>query len=655
MQTQFSWQKRLQYDFDNFMSKGGFSVFLALLSGFFAAFVLMSIFRYMVEWVLPNQYVENYSDLLWEVFVQLIGLEDTGKQANLGTKLVSVITIFVGLVLFSSLVAFITQQFEERIYLLRKGKSPVLEKNHTLILGFNDRILDLIKELIIGNQSKDYAATVILSEEDKEKMDDFLRNNITDRKTTRLITRNGSVTNLNNLNKVGVKYARSIVILNNANNADSDEFKALSDARVVKAILAVVAANDEAKLPPILVELHSEKYRIIAKNIAPQMVTIINEANILARILVQTSRHIGLGAVYLDLVGFEGKEFYFYRPEIGWQNLTFSQLPFHFPNSMPLGLRFEDGTLQLNPKKDYKLADKDEIIILAGDYSTIKFEPQAVIQTKNIYVDYRQKLEKKPEKHLLIGWNNKTAIALTEYPNYLLPGSEINLVVDNLGNLSSERKIEFERISQANLDVKMQILEIDIDLGEELKTLKLCEFNSISILASRGNNAEEIDANTLTTLLEIRQIFQDYTAKTGNKVTTDLIAEIVNSEDTDLVVKAGVKDCLLSNQLVSKILAQVSQETDVMLIFDELFSAEGSELNIKPISLYFPSEHLGKLTFADCILAAQARDELCIGVKTATRASNQEIKFGINLLPSLDQTFNFIPNDSLIVLAEDES
>ena len=652
MQTIFSWQKRLQYKFDNFMSKGGFSVFLALLAGFFAAFVLMSISRYIVEWLLPNQYVENYSDLFWEVFVQLIGLEDTGKQANWGTKLVSIITIFVGLVFFSSLVAFITQQFEYQIYSLRKGKSPVIEKNHTLILGFNDRRLDLIKELIIGNQSKEYAAIVILSEKDKERMDDFFRNNIADLKTTRLITRNGSVTNLNNLNKVGVQLAKSVVILNGANNADSEEFKALSDARAVKAILAVVAANEEAKLPPILVELHSEKYRIIAKNIAPRIVTIINEANILARILVQTSRHIGLASVYLDLLGFEGNEFYFYRSDIGWQNLTFGQLPFHFPKSIPLGLRFKDGTLQLNPKKDYKLADHDEVIVLASDYSTIKFEPQSLVQTDKIYADYRQKRETKTEKHLLIGWNNKTAIALSEYPNYVLPGSEINLVVENL---SDEIKKEFERIAQANLDVKMQILTLNSDLGEELRTLKLCEFNSISILASKGRSAEEIDANTLTNLLEIRQMFQDYKAKTGNKIATDLIAEIVNSEDIDLVVKAGVKDCLLSNQLVSKILAQVSQESDVMLIFDELFSAEGSELNIKPISLYFPPEHLRKLTFADCILAAQACDELCIGVRTTAKEDNQEKEFEINILPSLDQVFNFIPDDSLIVLAENDS
>ena len=37
----------------------------------------------------------------------------------------------------------------------------------------------------------------------------------------------------------------------------------------------------------------------------------MNEADILARMLVQTSRNKGLAMVYADLVGFEGNEFYF--------------------------------------------------------------------------------------------------------------------------------------------------------------------------------------------------------------------------------------------------------------------------------------------------------------------------------------------------------
>lgn len=58
-------KKRLQYNFDNFMSKGGLSVFLALMSLFFAAFVVMTAMRYLIEVLFPNQDPENTSGLYW--------------------------------------------------------------------------------------------------------------------------------------------------------------------------------------------------------------------------------------------------------------------------------------------------------------------------------------------------------------------------------------------------------------------------------------------------------------------------------------------------------------------------------------------------------------------------------------------------------------
>jgi len=651
-QNQVSWQKRLQYKFDNFMSKGGFSIFLALLSAFFAAFVVTTMARYIAEWYFPNK-VENYWDLPWEIFVQLIGLRDTGDDANFAAKFVGVITIFIGLVLFSSLVAFITQQFESKLQALRKGKSPVVEENHTLILGFNDRVIDIINELVVANESVADAVVVILCQQDKEEMDDFLRNKLGVLKTTRLVTRNGSTTNLSDLNKVAIKFAKSIIILNDAKTSDSEQFKTLSDARVVKAILATVADLGEENLPPIIVELHSEQYRRLAENIVPGAVTTLNEADILARILVQTSRSVGLASVYLNLVGFEGNEFYFYHPNSSWQNITFGELPFHFSNGMPIGVRHADSTLTLKASKDYKLSDDDEVIILAEDDSTIKFNPQPVVQAKEFsFAGHWQILERKTERYLIIGWNSKAPIALREYAKYLIAGSQLNLVVQDL---TEEVQAEFDKIAKAYPHIKMDAMSVNLDSIEQLVTLKLYEFNSISILAGMGENAEEIDAKTLTILLELRQVFRDYTAATGNKVTTDLIAEIIDSEETDLVIKAGVKDFLLTNQFVSKILAQVSQEPDVMPIYRDLFSVEGSELYIKPISLYFPNKQISKLTFADCVLAAQNRNELCIGVKTSAQAQDRDKNFGIDLVPSLGKQLNLTLDDALITLAEDET
>jgi hypothetical protein len=635
------------------MSKGGVSVFLALLSLFFGTFVVMTIVRYLSELLFPNRDAESSSELYWEVFVQLIGLRDTGDNANLATKIIGVITIFLGLVLFSSLVAFITQEFESRLQILRQGQSPVIEENHTLILGFTDRVIDIIQELVVGNESEPDAVVVILSKQEKEEMDNFLRNNLGELKTTRVVTRNGSITNLNELNKVGIKVAKSVIILNDAKTSDPDEVKTLADARVVKAVLAVLAGNEEDSLPSIVVELHSHQYRRLAENIAPGAVTTLNEADILARILVQTSRSVGLAAVYLNLVGFEGNEFYFYRPEKGWHSLNFGELPFHFSNGIAIGLRHANATLTIKPSKDYQLLESDEVIILAEDDSSIQFHSQPVVQPNNFnYGDCCKTLERKPEKHLIIGWNGKTPITLSEYAKYLISGSEVNLVVQDL---TSQVKAEFDIIAESYSDIKMDALQVNLDSVEQLLRLKPYEYNSISILAGRGENSEEIDAKTLTILLELRQIFREYTAETKNQVTTELIAEIIDSQDTDLVIKAGVKDFILTNQFVSKILAQVSQEPSVMSIYEDLFSVDGSELYIKPISLYFSSKELGRLTFADCVKAAQERDELCLGVKISALAQNKNQNFGIDLVPSLDKPLNLTFDDALITLAEDET
>ncbi len=648
-----SWQKRLQYQFDNFMSKGGFAVFLALLSLFLITFVLMTASRYLVEWWFPNQGEQNYTNFTWDVFVQLIGLRDTGEDANFATKFVGVVTIFSGLILFSSLVAFITQEFESKLQSLRKGKSLVVEENHTLILGISDRIIDIINELIIANESEKDAVIVILSDQDKEEIDEYLRNNLGDLKSTRIVTRNGSITNLSDLDMVAIKLAKTVIILNNAKSADLDETKALADARAVKAVLAVTAANEEKKLPPIVVELHSEQYRRLAKNIAPGKVTTLNESDILARILVQTSRSLGLAGVYLNLVGFEGNEFYFYRPEDGWQNITFRKLPLCFSHGTPLGIRHVDGSLVINPPLDYKLAGGDEAIILAQDDSKISFAPQSMVDLKNNnYVNRGKTLEQKLEKYLIIGWNTKTKIILQEYAKYLIADSQVNLVVEQL---TDDINTTFNQISETYPHLKMSVLQVDLNSIEEITALNPHDFDTISILSSQGDSSEQVDAKTLTILLEIRQILNTYTAKTGQKVTTELIAEIMNSDDTDLVIKAGVKDFLLTDKFVSKILAQVSQEPDIMSIYNDLFSAEGSELYIKPLWLYFAPEEIYNATFVDCIIAAQQRQELCIGVKINSQAQNKDHNFGIYLVPNWDEQLNLKFEDSLITLAENET
>ena len=652
---EYSWKKRFQYAFDNFMARGGFSVFLALLSAFVVAFIIMAVFRTAAEAVFPNSHIDSISDVLWDVFVLLIGVGEPDGETNLPSRVVTIVTIFIGLILFSSMVAFITEEFESKLQALRRGKSVVVEVNHTLILGFGDRVIDIVNELVISNESEKDAAIVVLSERDKEEMDDFLWDNIKELKTTRLVTRTGSTTSLYHLENVGVGVAKTVVILNDAIASDRENIKASSDARAIKAIMAVVAATGE-NTPSIIAEVHSEKYRTLAESIAPGLVTTLNEVEILARILVQTSRNIGLAQLYLELVGFEGQEFYFYRPPSGWPGIVFKELPFYFPASLPIGIRKADGTLTIRPDKDYLLENSDDVLLVTEDDSIISFSEQLLFQPRHFDFEAHQEgqtSEQKPEKYLIIGWSNKVPLILQEYASYLSAGSQVDLLVESLTDRANEI---CQKIRDRYPHIKIQGFQGDVLSKETLRRLNLHEFNSVSILASSKGNAEETDAKTIATLLQIRQIFQEHTALTGEVVETELIAEVINSEDTELMIKAGVRDFLLTNQFVSKILAQVSQEPDLMAIYQELFSEEGSEVYLKPVSLYVPTEYLDRLTYADCIAAAFARNEICLGVRidSKKRAQDKNLGTDVYLAPPKDKILHLTAKDSFIVIAGDE-
>ena len=149
--------------------------------------------------------------------------------------------------------------------------------------------------------------------------------------------------------------------------------------------------------------------------------------------------------------------------------------------------------------------------------------------------------------------------------------SKCSLTVTCTDSQTTISSISFESIKKEFADIQMRCSQIDYHSKDQLKKLKLEEYTTVSILAGSGEEAEEIDSKTIMRLLQIRNIFQEHTRDTGKEIDTKLITEIVESENTELVLKAGVKDFLISNQFVSKIFAQVADDPDVMQVYDDLF------------------------------------------------------------------------------------
>ena len=71
--------------------------------------------------------------------------------------------IFTGM-----LISIINNALETKMTDLRKGRSQIVEEDHTIIIGFNENIFCIIEELIESNKNqKTGCGIVILSDTDK--------------------------------------------------------------------------------------------------------------------------------------------------------------------------------------------------------------------------------------------------------------------------------------------------------------------------------------------------------------------------------------------------------------------------------------------------------------------------------------------------------
>ncbi len=252
----------------------------------------------------------------------------------------------------------------------------------------------------------------------------------------------------------------------------------------------------------------------------------------------------------------------------------------------------------------------------------------------------------------MIGWSFKSPAIIREFADYIIQGSQMHVLLKR----PTQRQIDEIEALDAELDtIDVKLLVKDCLSIEDLMSVKPFEYDNIIILAGSDSEEEQIDAaridsENIVALLLLRRIFSQYPNESRD---TKLITEILDSQNDALVAKAGVQDVIISNRLVSMIMAQISESRDIEKVYDDIFQEDGSEIYLKPASLYF--DHLPvEVSFADMMGLAQKREEICLGVKVKALESRKEDNNGITLIPEKNTRYTLQPGDSLVVLAEDE-
>ena len=647
---------RFHYRFDTFMAKGGGSIFKALTAVFLATFLLIGLLRGVLLMLFP-EIPQQHEDLgfFGNLYITFLEITDPGNMAqdiysNVSYKVFAVLAGIAGIVMLSALIAFITTALDQKIHELKRGRSKVIETGHTLILGWNEqRIIEIVRELKIANESEDDACVVILADLDKEEMDDIIRLRLKDMATTRIVTRSGDVSSLVNLDMVSLEDAKSVIILASCDDTDSVDLKASSDAKAIQTVLATMGNESNDSEFSVIVEIYNPTHRDIVRSSFPAHVITVDTRDVLAKLLVQTSRSVGLSVVYNEILSFDGCEMYFYDTE--WGGVAFGDIAYRFPDGVPLGIRDAEGTIFLKPNPERRLEPGDEILIVADDDSTIEFLDAPVAAPADLPLP-ESRLTQRVERELMIGWSFKSPAIIREFADYIIQGSQMHVLLKR----PTQRQIDEIEALDAELDtIDVKLLVKDCLNIEDLMSVKPFEYDNIIILAGSDSEEEPIDAaridsENIVALLLLRRIFSQYPQESRD---TKLITEILDSQNDALVAKAGVQDVIISNRLVSMIMAQISESRDIEKVYDDIFQEDGSEIYLKPASLYFP--HLPvDVSFADMMGVAQKREEICLGVKVKALESNKEDNNGITLIPEKNTRYTLQPGDSLVVLAEDE-
>ncbi|CAK7324772.1 unnamed protein product [Dovyalis caffra] len=217
------------------------------------------------------------------IFAMMLGL-------MIGPRLVSVSISFGGMFIFAMMLGLVFDAISEKFDSLRKGRSEVVEQNHTLILGWSDKLGSLLNQLAITNESLGGGIVVVMAERDKEEMEMDIAKMESDFKRTSIVFRSGSILILADLKKVSVCKARAIVVLADDGNADQ------SDARALRTILSLTGVKEGLK-GHIVVELSDLNNEVLVKLVGGELVETVVAHDVIGYLMIQCAWQPGLAQV----------------------------------------------------------------------------------------------------------------------------------------------------------------------------------------------------------------------------------------------------------------------------------------------------------------------------------------------------------------------
>ena len=579
---------------------------------------------------IPQQIDKGFWDSLWWSLNQALRLPGFARTYGATGAIVAYAFFLslMGMVVFSVLISLINNTMRSRIEALRRGETPVLERGHVLILGWNNKIYSVLRQL---GSLEPGIKVVILAPREIKSMQEKLRVAGIPSEPVTIILRSGIPSNRSELERVALNHTSSIIIL----STDAD------DSETIKSMVLLAAKEDwPGKVPTLTSEIAHERNYELARIASRDRLQIVSSAKVISKVIVQAIRNPGLSTIYNELFSHAGNSIHVQQVP-GCTDVAIEDIAYGIPDGIPVGITWtkqQDGNrrhaVALNPEPDYEISEDEKLVLLTSGLPVHYIPRESGYQSQVAREGGGH--TRVPRRVLLIGWSDMIYDILLELNAHALQGTEISI----LSGKSPEEAGKLIEEHQVNILQNLGLTFIKGDAADATayKNLDLTGYQSIVVLADDQDEKEDVDTRTLRILLRLSDL------RKYDKVIAHTVVELMDEANHDLIMGLDVDDIVISPSVVSAQLAQISRQDVLGPIYRELLSAGGVEISLRPACDYVALDR--GCHYNDLAYAAQQKLEIALGLRLSRNNGD------VLLNPPRDKAWRLSEKDQVIVLAQ---
>ncbi|WP_239484500.1 NAD-binding lipoprotein [Streptomyces sp. CS081A] len=558
----------------------------------------------------------------------------TGQTMRLGGEVgpplrvvLSVLLALIALLYVSTLVSLITTGLTDRLMALDRGRAAILERGHTVVLGWSEQIPTVVSELVAARTGRRRRVIAVLADKDKSAMEEGLPDTARATGRTRVLCRTGRPADPAALARVSPATADCVLVLPRDDPRD--------DAETVKTLLSLSAALGEDRRVRVVAAVRDGRHLAAARLAGGPRTTVLDVDDLSARLVVDCARQPGLSLVHQELLDFAGHEFHTLRdPRL--PGLTFEEAAGACPESIAVGIAHDDGTVTLNPPPSARFRDDDRLLVIARDEHSTRLSDLPVPHDPKALTHAPPPAPAPAERVLLLGWNRRAPRIVDQLSRRTPPGSTLDVVAGPRAVTTAAVRTAAEALAPR---MPVRHHPGDPALRSTTDALDPTGYDVVIVLGPDPRPGRgDPDDRTLLTLLHLRAAEEE----SGRRV--PVVTEMADDRNRLIAPRAPGSDFVVSGRLVGLLMTQISQNPHLAAVFEELLAPAGNTLHLRPAAHYVTT---GRTTsFAAVAASAARRGECAIGYRSATAADH-----GMRLNPPKAHVRYWHARDQVVLIA----